>query len=173
MTINVINLEAIKNEEILSSRLDTKTIVGHFNLPFCSIIKQGVNIDEPGNSIVFCSPAFPFVETAKACFPFDEIEDIKLSLNFVSIIGKMPEEEELHYHLSMIMLIVVEGKGILIHEKESIEVRDIVEKGDIVFIPRNMLHSFEGSPEVKYSVIEFGPVLDYQKHHYSKENIKN
>ena len=173
MMISVINKETTKDKGTLSSTIDAKTIVKHFNLPNCSIIKQGLSIEPLGNSIVFCSQWFPFVETAKACFPFDSIEDIKLSQNFVSIKGKMPEEEELHYHLSMIMLIVVEGTGIMIHEKHGVEIRDIVEVGDIAFIPRNTLHSFEGSPEVKYSVIEFGPVLDYQKHHYSKETNTN
>lgn len=138
----------------------------HLLLPYCSFIKKGARIETPGNSVVYCSQWFPFIETVQACFPFTPIEDIKIGVNFVSIVGSMPKDEELHVHLAMLVGIVVEGKGSLIYEKNGGILVDIVEAGDIVFVPKNTLHSFEGDPEVKYSLVEFGPIIDYQKHHY-------
>ena len=139
-------------------------------LPYCTFKKNAVKIDLEGNSIVFCSQWFRFLETAKECFPNIQIEDIKIGVNFVEINGKMPEGEELHVHISMMIAIATEGKGILIYEKEGKEIIDIVEKGDMFFVPKNALHYFEGDPVFKFAAIEFGPTIDYQKHHYTKQN---
>lgn len=138
----------------------------HLLLPYCSYIKKGVRIETPGNSVVVCSQWFPFVETATACFPDTDLSQIKIGLNFVSIKGEMPQEEDLHVHLAMLVGIVVEGTGYLLYKKNEEILKEVVECGDVVFVPRNTLHSFEGSPEVKYAILEFGPVIDYQKHHY-------
>lgn len=151
---------------LIDCKVKPNDIVDHLLLPYCSFISNGARIETPGNSTVYCSQWFPFVETAKACFPTSPIEEIKIGINYVSIVGKMPENEDLHVHLAMLVGIVVEGRGVLIYKKDGIILHETVKAGDIVFVPRNTLHSFEGIPEVKYSLVEFGPLIDYQKHHY-------
>lgn len=137
----------------------------HLLLPYCSFIQNAVRIEDPGNSIVHCSQWFPFFEVATACFPNVPIEEIKIGINFVEITGAIPDEEEMHVHISMLVALVVEGKGVMIYEKNGIELREEVDTGSMVFVPRNTLHYFEGLPTIKYSALEFGPKIDYQKHH--------
>ncbi len=146
--------------------VEPEDIIKHLLLPHCSFIRNGASVQSPGNSIVYCSQWFPFVETAKACFPDSDINSIKLGVNFVSIRGENAPDEGLHIHLSMIVGIIVEGQGIIHYEKDGKVITDHVSQGDVVFVPRNAPHTFEGAPEVKYSLVEFGPDIDYQKHHY-------
>jgi cupin superfamily acireductone dioxygenase involved in methionine salvage len=84
--------------------------------------------------------------------------------NYVQVFGAAPEPT--HIHATTIVAHVVQGKGILIHEDEDGgEIRDIAEEGDTIVIPVGAPHFFHGDPLVVYTGIEFGPVIDYQKHH--------
>ena len=150
---------------LIDVKVKPDEIIEHLLLPHCTFIPNAVRIETPGNSIVYCSQWFPIVDTIKKCFPTHPIEDIKIGINFVEITGSIPAEEEMHVHISMLVALVVEGSGIIIYEKDGQELRERVEKGAMVFVPRNMLHYFEGDPVIKYSAIEFGPTIDYQKHH--------
>lgn len=135
-------------------------------LPYCSIIKSAVDVRNDSNSVVHCSQWFPFKEMAEECFPNSLYEDIKIGVNFVEIEGNIPSGEELHVHISMMIGIVVFGKGIMLYEKDSVQLTEEVEAGDMIFVPRNAPHYFEGLPTIRYSAIEFGPLIDYQKHHH-------
>jgi mannose-6-phosphate isomerase-like protein (cupin superfamily) len=150
---------------LIETNVTPNQIIEHLLLPHCSLIENAVRIETPGNSIVLCSQWFPIFETAQKCFPTIPIDEIKIGINFVEITGLIPAEEEMHVHISMLVAIVVEGSGIIIYEKDGQELREKVGKGAMVFVPKNTLHYFEGDPTIKYSAIEFGPNIDYQKHH--------
>ena len=150
---------------LIETNVTPTQIIEHLLLPHCSFIEDAVRVETPGNSIVYCSQWFPIVETAKKCFPTTPIEEIKIGINFVEITGDIPTDEEMHVHISMLVALVVEGSGIIIYEKDGQELREKVNKGSMVFVPKNTLHYFEGNPTIKYSAIEFGPNIDYQKHH--------
>ena len=149
-------------------KIKPETIIQHLALPYCSFIRNVLDVREDGNSIVHCSQWFPFKETAEACFPNVPYEEIKLGVNFVEIEGPIAPEEDLHVHISMLVGIIVFGNGIIIYNKNGEELRESVVAGDMVFVPRNAPHYFEGVPNIKYSAIEFGPIIDYQKHHYER-----
>ena len=84
--------------------------------------------------------------------------------NFVQVFGAAPEPN--HIHASTIVVQVVQGRGILIHEDaQGDELREVAEEGDTIVIPVGAPHFFHGDPLVVYSGIEFGPIIDYQKHH--------
>ena len=151
--------------QLIEVNVRPEQIKEHLLLPYSSFIKGAVRIDEVGNSVVFCSQWFPIFAIPRACYPVVPIEDIKIGINFVHIEGELPEGEEMHVHISFLVGICVEGRGILIYEKDGQILEGLVEQGDMVFVPRNTLHYFVGQPSVKYSAMEFGPVIDYQKHH--------
>ena len=134
-------------------------------LPYCSLLRSAVDVRNDSNSIIHCSQWFPFKEIATACFPNVPYEDIKIGINFVEIDGNIPSSEELHIHISMLIAIVVFGKGLMLYEKDGIQLSEEAEAGDMIFVPRNAPHYFEGLPKIKYAAIEFGPLIDYQKHH--------
>jgi hypothetical protein len=84
--------------------------------------------------------------------------------NYVQVFGAAPEPT--HIHASTIIAQVVQGKGTLIHEDaQGDEVVYSAGEGDTIVIPVGAPHFFHGNPLVVYSGIEFGPVIDYQKHH--------
>jgi mannose-6-phosphate isomerase-like protein (cupin superfamily) len=152
-------------EQLIEVNVTPKQIKEHLLLPYSSFIKDAVRVEEVGNSVVFCSQWFPIFEIAKACYPKVPLEDIKIGINYVHIEGELPEGEEMHVHISFLVGICVEGQGVLIYEKDGKTLEAFVEQGDMIFVPRNTLHYFIGEPFIKYSAMEFGPVIDYQKHH--------
>lgn len=150
---------------LIETNVTPNQIIKHLLLPHCSYLEDAVRFESPGNSKVLCSQWFPIFDAAQKCFPTVSIEDIKIGVNFVEITGPIPEEEEMHVHISMLVAIVVEGTGMMIYEKDGKKFKERVGKGAMVFVPKNTLHYFEGAPTIKYSAIEFGPSIDYQKHH--------
>jgi hypothetical protein len=94
---------------------------------------------------------------------FEAWELMNCGSNFVQVFGAAPEPT--HIHATTIIAQVVQGKGILIHERDGTEIRDVAEEGDTIIIPVGAPHFFHGDPLVTYTGIEFGPVIDYQKHH--------
>jgi len=149
-------------------KIDTSVIKERLRLSYCSIIKQGIEIDVIGNSIVYASQSFEVLNTIKDFFPSKDISEIKFGFNFVQIQGNMPQGEELHIHVSYLIGIAVEGKGKLIYKKNETVLTELVESGDMFFIPRNAFHYFEGDPVIRFSALEFGPIIDYQKHYYDQ-----
>ncbi|MDB4984141.1 MAG: hypothetical protein JWM20_320 [Patescibacteria group bacterium] len=149
-----------------------KQVIDALDLPHCSIIKNGVIIEKPGNSIVHALIPSPELEKImKKLIPsFSKFfkknlkrSDFRFGINYVRVEG--PLEEEMHVHISCIIAMVVFGKGIAIYEKDGQELREPVEEGDIVIVPQNAPHYFISEEVVIYAGIEFGPVIDYQKHH--------
>ena len=141
-------------------------------LPHCSIIKNGIIIEAPGNSIVHALlPSPGMLEIINTLIPsfskFFERElvvtDFKFGINHVRIEGLL--EEELHVHISCIIAIIVSGSGTAIYEKGGIVLCEPVTEGDIVIVPQNAPHYFISESVVVYTGIEIGPVIDYQKHH--------
>ena len=142
----------------------------------CAVIKNGCFKDNPGNSEVFavatpipmnflslCVDHFRFLHGKERTI---HLADIKLGLNVVRIEGDEISKEGLHVHLSHIIALVFEGEGVLewnnnIGERFSSHAM----VNDIVVIPRGVLHYFTGS--LSFAALEFGDVIDYQKHHFS------
>lgn len=92
-------------------------------------------------------------------------EDLMFSSNFVQVLGKI--DEPLHIHSTTIVAQVVHGKGILRHVNKGKTISSIAKEGDMLVIPVGAPHFFVGDPFISYVGIEFGPVVDYQKHYSS------
>lgn len=145
----------------------SEIILEALKLPYCSTLK-GFGIIEPvGNSVVHAASWFPIDKAVAQCMPEVDIRDIKLGLNFVHIEGPMPANEDLHIHISHIVGIVTNGTGTNIYERDGEICKELAEAGDMIIIPKGAPHCFEGNPTVDYAVLEFGPIIDYQKHHYT------
>ena len=146
-------------------------IVNALSLPHCSFFEKALKAWPVGNSYVFSMQWFPLDEAIKKSFPNNSFDEIKIGQNLVQINGPMPDyeqpaEKHLHTHISGIVAAVTEGIGSCIYTKEGRVFRQDVRVGDVAIIPPNAPHTFEGNPSLEYMVIEFGPKLDYQKHHY-------
>jgi mannose-6-phosphate isomerase-like protein (cupin superfamily) len=147
-------------------------ILDSVDLPHCSILKNGIIVEKPGNSIVHAllpSPSFlSIVEKIKPSFSrffkkdFQDT-DFKFGINHVRIEG--PLEEELHVHISCIIAICIFGSGTAIYEKSGEVIRKPVSEGDIIIVPQNAPHYFVSENVIIYTGIEIGPIIDYQKHH--------
>lgn len=154
------------NEKILET-LHAKT---------CCVISGGTISESPGNSNVMAlKDAIDYV-FLEACLPdFSrlagkertlKVTDLKFGLNCVEINGVEPPNESLHVHLSHIIAFVAKGSGILRHMTPAgKELEAVAKEGDIVVVPRSAPHYFTGSPSLTYVGLEFGDVIDYQKHH--------
>lgn len=94
--------------------------------------------------------------------------DLKVSVNFIHVHGPRPPGETLHYHTAGIIGIVTFGSGFVDHVIDGVETTTVLTTMDIVIIPRGALHTFhckEGET-VDYAVLEIGPDVDGQAHHY-------
>ncbi len=142
----------------------------------CLVLKDFVNHNSPGNSEVYAiSTAIPIDFLNKCVKHFTMLEgkkrdlsfsNFKLGLNVVVIDGNELAKEGLHVHLSHIIAIVFDGKGVLEwqnHKGEKYTTN--AEKGDCVIVPRGAMHYFIG--KLSFSALEFSDIIDYQKHHYS------
>lgn len=91
------------------------------------------------------------------------VDDLILGSNYVEVFGGAPEP--MHIHATTIVAHVVQGTGVLLHRIGSTNVRTTAGEGDTIVIPAGAPHFFHGTPRITYTGIEFGPVIDYQKHH--------
>lgn len=167
-----------------------KKIIEAVKKTTCSLVKGGAEIEIPtnSNSIVRYSkwniqqevieaaiPVFNEVYTKNSsiteAYPHlknkkFEVKDLfQFGSNFVQVFGEA--SEELHIHATTVVVHVIQGKGTLLyHDKNANEQQLEAEEGDTVIIPAGAPHFFHGDPLIVYTGIEFGPILDYQKHHY-------
>ncbi len=111
--------------------------------------------------------AYPYLKNKKV----SSHDLVNMGCNFVQVFGAAPEPN--HIHASTIIIQVVQGRGILWYEKDGKNLKASVEEGDMAVIPVGAPHFFHGDPLVVYAGIEFGPVIDYQKHHYHENVSKN
>ncbi len=151
-------------------------ILSALHLKTCCVIKGATISESPGNSHVMALKEaidYPFLIECLSDFSklsgkerVISIFDMKFGLNSVEINGSEPPDEQLHVHLSHIIAFIAKGSGILRHKTaDGIEHQTNAEKGDVVIVPRSAPHYFTGSPSLTYVGIEFGDVIDYQKHH--------
>jgi hypothetical protein len=142
----------------------------------CSVISDGVYNESPGNSSVYslCSPiSIDFINERISDFVLLggekrslNLSDFKIGLNIVIIDGTEIDEEGLHVHLSHLIAIVFDGSGVLEWEtKTGQRKKNLAKKGDLVIIPRGVMHYFTG--KLSFAGIEISDIIDYQKHHYS------
>lgn len=142
----------------------------------CLILKGYSTFSSPGNSEVYaikspipisflqnCIEDFTMLYGKKRKLDFS---DFKLGLNVVVIDGNEIATEGLHVHLSHIVALVFEGKGVLEWEDRSgKKYSSVAEKGDCVLVPRGAMHYFTG--KLSFTALEFADIIDYQKHHYN------
>ena len=157
--------------------------------PTCSVLKRAASFEVPknSNSVVRFSMAHITREVLAASTQlFTEVysressitesyphlrgqvfalnDILNFSSNLVHVLGAAPEPN--HIHSTTIVIQVVEGIGIIFYEKNDKPSQELVEQGDMAVIPVGAGHFFHGDPMITYAGIEFGPVIDYQKHHY-------
>lgn len=142
----------------------------------CIVIKDKLYKKTPGNSEVYAlgTPiSIDFIQERINDFVFLHgekrdlnLSDFKIGLNVVIIDGSEIDKEGLHVHLSHLIAIVFDGSGILEWETESGQKKkSFAEKGDLIIIPRGVLHYFTG--KLSFAGIEISDIIDYQKHYHS------
>jgi quercetin dioxygenase-like cupin family protein len=125
----------------------------------CSVLKGAAREWHSANSRVLSLPA---LRLADAHVPLFEA-----GASIVCISG--PSTETLHYHSSHLVGIVTRGAGWLRvpGKDEGSTTRLPISCGDVVVIPKGVLHLFDCDPEAEmdYVALEvsYGPI-DYQKH---------
>jgi len=120
------------------------------------------------NSLASISPIFSLNDTLKVA-KMHARDDVSIALNYVLVNGPRPNNEKLHYHTSLIIGLASGGQGYVdTIDQNGNEITLEVNSGDIVIIPENILHTFhcEEFKTLGYSVLEVGPRLDGQAHHY-------
>lgn len=122
---------------------------------------------EVGNSVVATTGPISLSEIVSTLFREASIHNMKISLNLIRIDGPMPDEP-LHYHLGNILILVTAGAGYLRYEEDGEDKEAAVRALDIIAIPSGALHSFtcDERQSAEYAVLEVGPQIDYQAHHY-------
>jgi quercetin dioxygenase-like cupin family protein len=113
------------------------------------------------NSVVRSLPALRVEDSLGG-----DLQEVGASL--VAISG--PSDEPLHYHSSHLIGVVTSGRGWFCVPGEggvANPVRQEVVAGDVVVIPRSVLHLFDCDPggQLDYVSLEFSDkAIDYQKH---------
>lgn len=93
---------------------------------------------------------------------FPDSNTANCTSSLVTING--PSDEPPHFHLSHVLGIVVSGTGVV---RDGESRRKKVIDGDLVVIPKGVLHYFETAQgeELKWIALEFNDgEIDYQKH---------
>ncbi len=126
----------------------------------CKVITSGQPAYTAGNSLVYCGPdllvAKLLPDSGKAI----------LATTIVKIYGHL--DEELHYHSSHVISVLVEGSGYLFTDTEKLSAK----AGDIVVIPRGVQHLFNCDPRQKILIfaIEISDrSIDHQKNWYTEK----
>lgn len=130
----------------------------YFNLSQVSVIKDESIYRTELNSHVYSIPALRFNNFIG-----------ELTINNIVVTGVL--NEPLHYHKTNIIALVTYGRGRIFSflEKEGLRKSDDISIGDIVIIPKGILHAFESNlnETATYAVLEMGEHIDYQKHFYN------
>jgi quercetin dioxygenase-like cupin family protein len=129
----------------------------------CTLMPADARTTSTGNSVLTVGY---LVNLADGLFPDPSI--VKMTASLVEIRGQ--SEEDMHYHTSHIVGIVVHGSGYLRVPEGKLPAK----KGDMVIIPRKAMHYFDCDPdgELTYVSLEVSDTeIDYQKHFRSDELV--
>ena len=142
--------------------MSSRRIEGSFRAKRCTVFQSTAIRSTTGNSVLESLPNV----MVHALFP--ETRDVRATCSLVRIKGV--SGESLHYHSSHLVGLVVRGRGWLLvpgDDASGSHRRLAVTKGDVVVVPRRVLHLFECRPRevLEYLALEFSDEdIDYQKH---------
>lgn len=131
----------------------------HFlQLPTCTVLPKAATPATMTNSTLLSIPALSLLEV------FSGAIQLYGTASWVEIRGE--SNEPTHYHTSHLVALVVRGGGML----RAGSVKQQIQSGDIVVIPRGVDHFFdpvvEGLDYVGFEISD--SVIDYQKHFHTE-----
>lgn len=135
---------------------------GLFLKASCTVLPGFATSWQSSNSTVTSSPIVDFAQWCGS----NKMRFSTVSL--VEIRGR--SGEELHFHLSHLVGLVISGHGEFHYLDDSgSRCMTPVRRGDAVVIPIDAMHIFEAGDgeEMAYIALDLGPDMpDYQKHHH-------